>query len=100
MKKLLLILCILFCTIAARAQDVKAYTMDEVIHRASSRDTLYIINFWATWCAPCVAELPEFNKLQSYSEGKPVKVLLVSLDFKEDHTFKLSRFLERKKLTP
>ena len=73
--------------------------MNEIIARASSKDTVYIVNFWATWCAPCVAELPEFNALQNDYKDKPVKVLLVSLDFREDYP-KLGRFLERKKMTP
>ena len=100
MKKLLVIFLLLTGALSTKAQHIAAYSINDVIHRSSSKDTLYIINFWATWCAPCVAELPEFNKLATYYEGKPVKILLVSLDFKEDHTFKLERFLERKKLTP
>lgn len=87
-------------TLTGKAQHIPAYSINDVIHRSSSKDTLYIINFWATWCAPCVAELPEFNRLATRYEGKPVKILLASLDFKEDHTFKLERFVERKKLIP
>lgn len=80
--------------------QIPAYTANDIIHRASSKDTVYIINFWATWCAPCVAELPEFNALQNRYANMPVKVLLVSLDFKGDNTFKLARFLEMKKIKP
>lgn len=44
-------------------------------------DTVYVVNFWATWCVPCVEELPHFEKLnQKYKEDK-FKMLLVSLDF-------------------
>ena len=45
-------------------------------------DSVFIINFWATWCAPCVAELPYFEKLTADLKGKKAKVILVSLDFK------------------
>jgi thiol-disulfide isomerase/thioredoxin len=100
MKKLLLALCILSCSSAGIAQDIKAFSADQVIHYTSSKDTLYIINFWATWCAPCVHELPEFEALYHRYQGKPVKVLMVSLDFKEDYPYKLSVFLKRKGLTP
>lgn len=45
-------------------------------------DTTYVVNFWATWCKPCVEELPAFEKLQAtYGMSKPLKVVLVSLDF-------------------
>ena len=44
-------------------------------------DTTYVINFWATWCKPCIKELPYFEEVNAnYSEEK-VKVILVSLDF-------------------
>ena len=48
---------------------------------AKRSDTTYVINFWATWCAPCVKELPYFEKLNAEYADKKVKVILVSLDF-------------------
>lgn len=100
MKKLIFIFALLFAAHSGRAQQIAAYSAEELIKHTSSKDTLYIINFWATWCAPCVAELPEFNALYKRYEGKPVKIVMVSLDFKEDYPYKLARFLERKKLLP
>lgn len=44
-------------------------------------DTVYVINFWATWCGPCRRELPNMEKIHQDYSGKKVKVLLVSLDF-------------------
>ncbi|MGM0573246.1 MAG: TlpA disulfide reductase family protein [Bacteroidota bacterium] len=44
-------------------------------------DSVYVINFWATWCAPCVKEIPAFEKLNDRYREQKVKVLLVSLDF-------------------
>ena len=62
-------------------------------------DTLYIVNFWATWCKPCVAELPEFERIHTEYLGKPVKVILVSIDFREDLNTKLVPFLKKNKYT-
>ena len=100
MAKYLILFCCLF-SFAANGQQIKAYKANDIIQRASSRDTLYIINFWATWCAPCVGELSEFNTLEKRYKNKPVKVILVSLDFKEDYNAsKLEMFIARKRLTP
>src|ERR1700741_1424345 len=99
--KTTVLICLMFvCASSTKAQQIHAYSIDDVISRTSSKDTLYIINFWATWCAPCVAELPEFDALKKRYGNQPVKVLLVSLDFKEDYPLKLARFIERKRLTP
>ncbi len=61
-------------------------------------DSVFIINFWATWCAPCVTELPYFEKLTADLKGKKAKVILVSLDFKSQIQTKLLPFLKKKKL--
>ena len=50
---------------------------------ATKNDTTYVVNFWATWCRPCVKELPYFEKLNMEYADKKVKVVLVSLDFPE-----------------
>ncbi|WP_324719013.1 TlpA disulfide reductase family protein [Salinimicrobium sp. HB62] len=44
-------------------------------------DTTYIINFWATWCKPCIEELPAFERINEEYSGQKVKVVLTSLDF-------------------
>ncbi|MFT3795882.1 TlpA family protein disulfide reductase [Flavobacterium sp.] len=61
-------------------------------------DTTYVVNFWATWCTPCVEELPNFEKITSDYKDKKVKVILVSLDFKKQVESNLLPFIERKKL--
>ena len=61
-------------------------------------DTTYVINFWATWCKPCVEELPWFEQLHEQFQGQKVKVVLVSLDFKKDLEKKLLPFVQSRKL--
>jgi thiol-disulfide isomerase/thioredoxin len=61
-------------------------------------DTTYVINFWATWCAPCVKELPDFEKINKKFESQKFKMLLVSLDFARDKEKRLIPFLEKNQL--
>ncbi|UKM66438.1 TlpA family protein disulfide reductase [Flavobacteriaceae bacterium GSB9] len=55
---------------------------------------IHVINFWATWCAPCVKELPYFERLNKTYKGKGVEVLLVSLDFPHLYEKKLMPFIK------
>ncbi len=57
-----------------------------------------IINFWATWCKPCVAELPYFELINSKYPDKDVEVILVSLDLPNQVESKLMPFLQRQRI--
>lgn len=61
-------------------------------------DKTYVVNFWATWCAPCIKELPYFEKLNETYSNQDVEVLLVSLDFPKQYDSKLKPFIEEHKL--
>jgi thiol-disulfide isomerase/thioredoxin len=58
----------------------------------------YVMNFWATWCKPCIKELPYFEQLGEAYKDKDVEVLLVSLDFPEQLEKGLKAFVAKKKL--
>lgn len=64
----------------------------------SESDTTYIINFWATWCQPCIEEMPYFEQLHEEFSEEKVRVILVSLDFEKDVEPRLIPFLEEKQL--
>lgn len=61
-------------------------------------DKIHVVNFWATWCAPCVKELPYFEKLNEEYSDKNVEMLLVSLDFPRQYDKKLKPFLKKNQL--
>lgn len=82
------------------AQKIPAYTADKLMERVSGRDTTYIVNFWATWCGPCVAELPQFTALQERYAKEKIKVILVSFDFPDSYPAKLTAYVAKKKLAP
>jgi thiol-disulfide isomerase/thioredoxin len=79
-------------------EEIHVYNFEELeplLH--PENDKTYIINFWAMWCAPCVAELPI---LQGYANDHPdVELLLVSLDFPKDIETKLKPFLKERNIT-
>jgi thiol-disulfide isomerase/thioredoxin len=95
---LLVILALLSLAECANAQKAEAVTLQQFQKRLSEKDgKILIVNFWATWCAPCIHELPLFEKLNR--DNKEVEVLLVSMDYDLDpDPTKVERFINRKKL--
>lgn len=78
---------------------VKTYNFEELKPLLERKnDKIYVVNFWATWCAPCVKELPYFEKINKEYASKNVEVLLVSLDFPKQVEKKLIPFINKKKL--
>ncbi|MEL0457578.1 redoxin domain-containing protein [Flavobacteriaceae bacterium SZ-1-7] len=61
-------------------------------------DKVYVINFWATWCAPCVKELPYFERLNAEFKDDGMEVILVSLDFPHLYENKLKPFIKERNL--
>jgi thiol-disulfide isomerase/thioredoxin len=64
----------------------------------NNSDTTYIINFWATWCKPCVEELPHFEKINAAYSNQKVKVILVSCDFTKQIDSRVVPFIKAKKI--
>lgn len=94
-KKLILILLLL--STAASAQKASVVKFDVLQKLIESRNKeIKVINFWATWCAPCVKELPLFEALNAASPNG-VEVTLVNLDF-ADKIDKVNSFLARKNM--
>lgn len=61
-------------------------------------DSILVINFWATWCGPCVAELPYFSEAAKELKDNKVKFVFVSLDFKNQFESRLLPFLGENEL--
>ncbi len=79
------------------SQSITELTLNELEMRiAAGKDTTYIVNFWATWCRPCIAELPYFELVNDSLKEKKVKVLLVSVDFLSLKEEKLIPFVQKK----
>ena len=62
------------------SQEVEIIKFNKLQEKIKNTDnSLLVVNFWTTWCAPCIKELPYFERVTS--ERDDVKVYLVSLDF-------------------
>ena len=95
----LLLFPLIFVFSLAQSQSFKKVNFDEVEFILNTEnDTTYLINFWATWCKPCIEEMPYFEELTSIYTGNKFKVILISLDFKSDVETRLKPFLIKKKL--
>ena len=81
-------------TVAVKAYDYKG--LAPLLQQEN--DSIYVVNFWATWCQPCVEELPYFEQINTKYKDKKVKVLLVSLDMKNQIETKLLPFIIINKL--
>ena len=97
MKKLFA-LSLLLIAFTSRGQEAKTVKLEELKNLIEAKtDHIQVINFWATWCAPCVKEIPLFEKL---GQDRPdIKVTLVSMDLDLDpNPEKVHKFIARKKL--
>ena len=63
-----------------RAEDFATDIEGKPGHLSDLRGKIVVLNFWASWCPPCVEETPSLNKLQKYIEGRNATVLGVSVD--------------------
>jgi peroxiredoxin len=96
-----------FLAFAARAADLKLWTggpapalalkdLEGATHRLPDyRGKVVVINFWATWCAPCRDEMPSIQRLKDKLSGRPFVVLAVNLDEPES---RIRKFLAQMKL--
>ena len=99
MKTLLPVILMLLWQLPARGQQVRLVSIDQLNARIENgKDTTYVINFWATWCAPCIKELPAFEKLNEEYKSEKLKVLLVSVDDISDLKSSVTPFVNKQKM--
>ena len=81
------------------AQEVKIIKLPQLLEMMSENSgKIHVINFWATWCGPCVKELPYFENINSSGQSD-LRVTLVSLDLDLDpDPAKVHKFIKARKL--
>ncbi|MDN5215733.1 TlpA disulfide reductase family protein [Fulvivirgaceae bacterium BMA12] len=95
----LIIFLIAFSTYKVTGQKVEVIKFPELqqIINEDNAD-LKVINFWATWCKPCIEELPYFEEINRNYKKNDLEVILVSLDFVEQVDTKVKDFVEKEAL--
>lgn len=100
MKKIPVFLFVLALTIGVAAQPIAKMKMADVVNAyTKNNDTVYVVNFWATFCKPCNEEIPYFISLVEKYKNQKVKLLLVSLDLPAYYPAKIASFAKLNKYT-
>ncbi len=91
-------------TVEKTSAETGAYTPKEFTaenvgkYLAQNNDTLYVTNFFATWCGPCMREIPHFKNKMQELKNKPVKFTFISLDDKTEWDTAVKNFAQQNDL--
>jgi thiol-disulfide isomerase/thioredoxin len=95
-KRLLFSLVLISFVSLCYSQTIPKWKMDDVVKSfTKNNDTVYVVNFWATFCKPCIAEIPDFIRIVEKYKTKKVKLLLVSLDLPAWYPAKIAAFAKK-----
>ncbi|RYY69110.1 MAG: TlpA family protein disulfide reductase [Chitinophagaceae bacterium] len=98
MKKILLLtfLALGLITYSSAQSNIPTWKITDVEkYMQSGKDEVLVINFWATFCKPCVAEIPSFIEVTNRYKSQNVKLLLVSLDLPSFYPKKIEAFAKK-----
>jgi len=92
-RMVIIVIGFIFLSLGAKAQTVKKVKIEELESYIKSSDHPLVISFWATWCAPCVKEIPWMQTAVEKRQEKKVELVLVSLDFRESFPKTVTDFI-------
>ena len=97
MKVYYIIFVFILAVSIGKSQEITVYNSFESYQNLLQRnnDTTYVINFWATYCAPCIKEMPVFRKIDNQFSDRPLEVILTSLDFGNNARERVRAFMNR-----
>ncbi len=98
MKRIFSLLFFFSLFAVSKGQPVRKISIQELESYIAASNKPLVLNFWATYCKPCLEEMPYF--LESAKQFPGIELVLVSMDLPESYPAKLSAFLERKPLQP
>ncbi len=97
LKNIIAIIFVLLLAGNVNAQTIPAWKITVLEEWIQKSDSPVIVSFWATWCKPCLGEIPYFEALAAKYKDKGVRLLLVSLDMKEDYPKAIVATIQKRK---
>ena len=86
-------------TASVSSQTIHQMSFDQLQKKLLEiKSDVIFVNFWATWCKPCIEELPTFEALNKKYSSEKVKVILVNVDFNSNLTTDVAAFVKNKNL--
>lgn len=99
MKKTTGLLLFLFLGNIVIGQEIKKWKVTELQRYLKSSEAPVVVNFWATFCKPCMEEIPYFQRIAAKYEKQKVKLLFVSLDIRSFYPEQLQSFIKKNNIS-
>ena len=97
MKKLFVLLTFIAISLVGFSQQIPKWKITDVENLMNAKDgKILVLNFWATFCKPCVAEIPFFIQVTDKYKSEQVQLYLISVDLPSAYPKKISSFAKQK----
>jgi len=98
-NKILLIIIMLCFALNVHAQEIQKWKLGDLENAIAKAEKPTIFNFWATFCKPCIKEIPYFQQVVKKYNSVDVQMILVSLDLPEAYPTRIKIFAKKLKFT-